>query len=173
MGIKVRDAGNVLRTITQIRVRDAGNVLRTIQRVRIRDAGNVLRTVWEAVTFLITGGTYTHATGGVATATVAYQLNSSGKEQYRLGTSGGFTDIGNWVVPNGAASQYEVRATLTSGTFTSGTAGSWLALTSTRTWTTQQVSLGSKTTSATIEIRNATTLAIVATGSITLLADNT
>lgn len=48
MGIKVRDSGNVLRTITQIRARDAGNVLRTIQRVRIRDAGNVLRTVWTA-----------------------------------------------------------------------------------------------------------------------------
>lgn len=45
--IRIRDAGNVLRTPSRIRIRDAGNVLRLVQQIRIRDAGNVLRVVFK------------------------------------------------------------------------------------------------------------------------------
>lgn len=51
--LRIRDAGNVLRTPTRIRIRDAGNVLRVVQRIRLRDAGNVLRVVYQA--FQISG----------------------------------------------------------------------------------------------------------------------
>lgn len=51
--IRIRDAGGVLRTISQIRMRDAGNVLRSISQVRMRDAGGVLRTVWNAMSLAL------------------------------------------------------------------------------------------------------------------------
>jgi hypothetical protein len=51
--VRMRDAGNVLRTIARIRMRDAGNVLRTIQRIRMRDTTNALRTVWAYLTLTL------------------------------------------------------------------------------------------------------------------------
>lgn len=45
-------------------------------------------------------------------------------------------DVGDWLSPKSAApSLYEVRATVVSGSVSTGTTGSWLALTSTRSWT--------------------------------------
>ncbi len=38
------------RTITNVKARDASNTLRQCQFVRVRDAGNVLRTVWAFLT---------------------------------------------------------------------------------------------------------------------------
>jgi hypothetical protein len=44
-------------------------------------------------------------------------------------------DAGDWISPKSAApGSYEIRATLNSGDTPVGTLGSWLALTSTRTW---------------------------------------
>jgi len=54
MTIKVRDAGNTLRSIQVLKVRDAGGVLRNIQTVRVRDAGNVSRLVFSAMSATIT-----------------------------------------------------------------------------------------------------------------------
>lgn len=47
-GIKLRDAGGALRTLSRIRLRDAGGTLRTITRVRMRDATNTLRIVYDS-----------------------------------------------------------------------------------------------------------------------------
>jgi hypothetical protein len=90
-----------------------------------------------------------------ATAGAGYQLTSGGKEQSGTGSSGGviYTNIGDWVLPNGNASLYEVRATLTSGALSSGTTGSWLALSTTRTWEVSRASLGMSNANLTIEIR--------------------
>lgn len=48
-------------------MRDDSGVLRTIQRIRIRDAGNVLRTVWQTITAAATpssvSGSYNGASG--------------------------------------------------------------------------------------------------------------
>lgn len=63
---------------------------------------------------------------------VTVSLNSSGAW---TGTadSGAFTST--WVTPGGAAAGYDVKATVLSGTITSGTTGSFLNLGTTRTWT--------------------------------------
>jgi hypothetical protein len=61
----------------------------------------------------------------------------------------------DWVVPKDVApSDYEVRATLNSGSLSSGTVGSWLALTSNRSWSVSAVgSSSSQTADLTLEIR--------------------
>lgn len=102
-----------------------------------------------------------------------YRLQTDG--QVRTSTvSGGLAFPETWIEPTSAAgSAYEVRATVTSGTFTSGTAGSWLSLGSIRNWTCDQATDGTKTVTATFEIRNATSLAVLTTATITLTANNT
>lgn len=55
---------------------------------------------------------------------------------------------GSWVTPNAFASYYQVQVDVTSGSFSSGTTGSYLDLSSTRTWT--KTSAGTVTFTVTI-----------------------
>ena len=73
---------------------------------------------------------------------------------------------GNWITPTAAAgSAYEIRLTVNSGSTPSGSAtASWLALGTTRTWTISRSGLGSTTSNVTIEIRRASTLAVLSNG---------
>lgn len=83
----------------------------------------------------------------------------------------GATDAGDWVSnPKTNFAAYEVRATETSGTASTGTVGSWLSLGTTRTWTADQSGLGEKTCTLLIEIRGSTSLATLASASIILTA---
>lgn len=90
-----------------------------------------------------------------STVGLGYQLTSTGKERGGSGTAGSiiYSEIGDWVLPNGSANLYEVRATLTGGSLSSGTTGVWLPLSSTQTWTRTQSTGGSSFVALTIEIR--------------------
>lgn len=77
----------------------------------------------------------------------------------------------NWLT-NGVGSNYDVRATIVSGTFTSGTAGSWLNLGTTRSWLRNALPGTIQIVTADFEIRNATTLIVLATAQISLQRDN-
>ena len=78
--------------------------------------------------------------GGAQTAT--YTLESDG-DVIIATTVDGSLDAGDWISPKASApSDYEVQATLNAGTLTSGTTGSWLALTSNRSWTLTRVVVG-------------------------------
>lgn len=81
---------------------------------------------------------------------------------------------GSWVVPNTSAANWEVRATVLSGSTPTGSAtGSWLALTSDRTWTVTASVEGSTVTSTIqLEFRRASDLAVDAnTPTFTLTAE--
>ena len=68
----------------------------------------------------------------VGTAVAGLQLTNAGATNGIVGI-GGYS-MTPWLVPGTAASDYEVLATLTGGTPTSGTTGSWLSLGTTRAW---------------------------------------
>lgn len=106
-------------------------------------------------TLALVGYTDTVLATAPATAGVGYRLTSGGKEQGGIGTASSilYSDIGDWVIPNGNANLYEARATLNSGAVSSGTTGSWLALSSTQTWTVTRSVVGTSTANLTIEIR--------------------
>lgn len=73
----------------------------------------------------------------------------------------GTVDEGDWVSPKSAApGSYEIRATLVDGDTPVGTLGSWLALTSNRTWSLTKPGLvpGFRESVFTIEIRLGTTV---------------
>ncbi len=104
-------------------------------------------------------------------ASATYQLTSAGVIN-QITNSGGTTSPGNWISPVSAAGgNYEVRATVNSGSLTSGTTGSWTALSSSQSWVRQQTSIGTSSCNLTIEIRHATTLVVLDTASITLNAE--
>ena len=110
---------------------------------------------------------------GSGSQTATYTLESDG-DVVTATTPGGSIDAGDWIDPKAnAPSDYEVRATLNSGTLTSGTTGSWLALTSNRSWTLTQVTVGVATqVDLTIEIRKGSG-ATLASATVTLDAERT
>ena len=110
---------------------------------------------------------------GSGSQTATYTLESDG-DVVTATTPGGSIDAGDWIDPKASApSDYEVQATLNAGTLTSGTTGSWLALSSNRTWTLQQVVVGTATqVSLTIEIRKGSG-ATLASATVTLDAERT
>lgn len=105
-------------------------------------------------------------------ATAQYSLTSSGDIRATAGNNT-LVDIGDWISPKGGASNfYEARATVTSGSLTTGTTGAWLGLGTTRTWTLTQSSAGLTSTCIfTVEIRRASDSVVVDSATITLTAN--
>jgi hypothetical protein len=108
---------------------------------------------------------------GTGTQTATYTLESDG-DVITATTPGGSVDAGDWIVPKASApSDYEVRATLVSGTLSTGTTGSWLALSSNRSWTLTRVVVGvADQVELTIEIRKGSG-ATLASATVTLDAE--
>jgi hypothetical protein len=108
---------------------------------------------------------------GAGTQTATYTLESDG-DVVTATTGGGSVDAGDWIVPKASApSDYEVRATLVSGTLSTGTTGSWLALSSNRSWTLTRVVVGvADQVELTIEIRKGSG-ATLASATVTLDAE--
>ena len=106
-------------------------------------------------------------------ATASYILNSSGVAQHREIQTGGTTTTnypGEWLV-TGDPGNFEVKATIVSGTLTNGTTGTWMALDSTRSWSkTKSANYGTDTCVLTIQIRNIVSQVILDTATITLSA---
>jgi choline dehydrogenase-like flavoprotein len=103
-----------------------------------------------------------------ATATAEFRLNSSGAAEARQ-------NLGSWVeefawLLAGAAGDYECRMTMNSGTnFDGSSLGSWLSLSSTRTWSHSRGSVGETTGTGTLEIRRASG-SVLASCTITIIA---
>lgn len=96
---------------------------------------------------------------GDAIATLS--IESDGDEIHATGV---VTDVGDWISPKGlAGANYEIRATLTSGTV-GGEAvdGTWLSLGTTRNWQNAQTSVGTTTGEIDVDIRRASDGAILA-----------
>lgn len=95
-----------------------------------------------------------HAVTDAAGNLASIEFQSDG-EIYEITSAGGSVFLEDWLHPKSAApGSYEIRATLNSGSLdpSSDATGSWLALTSTRIWTT------TASANLTIEIRLGTTV---------------
>lgn len=119
--------------------------------------------------------TTVNATRIGASTTATYQLENDGGIGVSNANGTSIIDGGNWVTPAGAsvAALFECRATVISGSLTSGTTGSWLALDTTRTWTLGSGGPpGSQTCVFTLEIRRASDGVVVDSADITLEAES-
>jgi len=105
-----------------------------------------------------------------STADAQYQLSSGGAAN-EIVNSGLATLLYDWCVPASEAANYEVYATIVSGSLSGGSAATdtWLALSSTRTWL---VSTGGVLyTELNVGIRRIGTTTILGSADITLYAD--
>jgi hypothetical protein len=101
-------------------------------------------------------------------ATCLFRLNNSGIAERN--TTGSYLSEFTWLL-RGASGDYEARMTTISGTLTTGTAGTWEALSLTRTWGKTRTGVGISTYSGTLEIRDASTLVVLASCTVTLTAE--
>jgi hypothetical protein len=70
---------------------------------------------------------------GTTTRTAGYELTNAGEINQVVQSVR--TDIGDWISPKDSLANYEVEATLLSGSLASGTVGSRLSPGTTRLWT--------------------------------------
>lgn len=75
-----------------------------------------------------------------------------------------------WCTPTSAATNYEVYATLTSGSLTYGTTGSWLPVTSILQWYVQRTSIGTSTASLSMQVRRTGTSTVLDTWTVDFVA---
>lgn len=137
-----------------------GGVWKQVSAVKVGVSG-AWKDVWDAIRVQLSNFGGIRVVIDPATATSTIYFNSDGT--YGANTT---PSSGTWLVA-GAASAYEVRMSPTSGTFTTGTTGSWLSCGSDHTWTDTQTTIGTNTTTATLEIRDAATLDVLATCTVT------
>lgn len=103
--------------------------------------------------------------------TATYTLTNAGAITSAT-TAGGTVPRGNWINPPGAAgANYEVFITNTGTPVTTGTTGSWLPLNVTRAWTLSVTFIGNAQSDLALQIRNASTLVVLDTAAITLIAE--
>ncbi len=106
-----------------------------------------------------------------ADALAFYELESGGDVNTSTATTGGTTDVGDWITPKAAAGDaYEARVTVNSGSLTSGTEDTWLALGTTRRWERSRTTIGSDNVNFTVEIRRASTGQVLDSATIDLTA---
>jgi hypothetical protein len=102
-------------------------------------------------------------------ATARYRLNSNGEVESLI--NGFTTTLEQWCTPTSAAGNYEARVTVNSGSLSSGTTGTWLALSTSRTWSVVQSSVGSSSCNFTVEIRRTGTTTVLDSATIDLVAE--
>jgi len=105
---------------------------------------------------------------GTGVRTASYRIDSD--QFIYKGIDGVYSSVHRWT--SDAVANYEGRASLIAGTSPGGsTVGSWLALTSDRTWTvTASLAGETKYCTLTIEIRDAASMAVLASAVATLIA---
>jgi hypothetical protein len=108
----------------------------------------------------VSSGPYVDEATAPATASVTISFRDTG-DIYLTTANSGSGSLGSWVTPAGAApGDYELFATLNSGTLFSGTTGSWLALTSDRDYTVERPTNGFTSANLTFQIRTISSLVV-------------
>jgi autotransporter-associated beta strand protein len=100
-------------------------------------------------------------------AYAGFALYSTGSIGVVEGSALSYANVGTWRL-SGASSDYEARVTVNSGSLTSGTTGSWLALSASREWYLARTTSGTSTATITVEIRRVSDSVVVASKSVTL-----
>lgn len=119
----------------------------------------------------LTDGSASASGAGARTAT--YRLGSDGIVYH--GANAVFTLSDTWCNSPGVPADYEARADVDTGSLSSGTTGSWLTMTVNRDWAVQDTLLDGSPATADIivQIRNAATLVVLDSATITLTAERT
>jgi hypothetical protein len=108
--------------------------------------------------------------GTSSPATAGYRVNSDGFDYENI--QGVYTALTQWATPTSVGGNYEVFATLNSGTLTSGTTGSWIATSTNPTWTRSNGVVGTtQLVNMTMQVRATGTATVLDTWTIDLEAE--
>jgi hypothetical protein len=168
-GIFFRDS-SAQRTIVGVWHRDA-SAQRNIIAAWHHD-GTAQRQFWPINTIALSNRTISAFINVAGTATSTLTLASTGEAIGSVTPSG--SGDGNYSPQWGVGtttSNYEARWTTTAGALSSGTAGTWLNLGTSRAWAVSRGAPGSSSCTGTLEIRDTVTGIVVATATITLYAE--
>jgi hypothetical protein len=103
-------------------------------------------------------------------ATCYYRIGDDGNV-YGTTFSAPFDFLEQWVTPTSFASDYEVYATLVSGSLTGGTTGAWLSLGTTRDWYVQETAnFGTEAATLSFDVRKIGTTTVLDTWTINIEA---
>lgn len=102
-------------------------------------------------------------------ATAAYRVNTDGFDY--AGEQGVYSVLSQWVTPSSAGGNYEVFATVTSGSVTTGTTGSWVATSGSPTWTRTAGTIGTQVVTLSMQVRATGTTTVLDTWTVTLEAE--
>jgi len=132
----------------------------------------LLGSVGDPATIFITDQFVTDFTGGARSASTGYRLTSAGLAQTQSGL-GAYATVETWCTPTSEAINYDVLVTVTAGTLSSGTSGTWVSLSTTQTWT-RTATIGTNSLCTfTVEIRRTGTTTVLDSATISLEADAT
>ena len=166
----VSDSGGASRVVRRLFVVDSGGSPRLIRRAFVIDAGGAARQFFSGEPTISLAPSYSVDDSAVSpfTATANFRLTNTGLIQQL--TSFGTSTIGSWIDDTSLAGNYEARATLVSGTLSTGTAGVYQALSSTLTWGVSRGSTGSKSCTFTLEIRKTSTGVVMDSSTVIVTA---
>lgn len=158
---------------TQVKASGAWNVASSVH-CKVSGTWKPVRQIWAKVSG-VWQKVYAQALAvALANATVN-DSSFTGTCYFKLKADGTVEDSefnsypGEWLTA-GVPEDAECRATVTSGSLSSGTTGTWLALSADRTWQVNRFTDGSKNCVFTLEIRRASDGTVLATASISITA---
>lgn len=108
--------------------------------------------------------------GTSSPATAGYRVNSDGFDYENVQNV--YSVLSQWVTPTSAGGNYEVFATITSGSLTTGTTGSWIATSTNPTWTRSNGVVGTLAQVVlSLQVRATGTLTVLDTWTVTIDAE--
>lgn len=123
---------------------------------------------------LTTPRTISFTSGGILTARAGYGLDPDSYVYTAANSAGTYSQSEQWNSIPSTTGNYEVRATLVSGSTPAGSAlATWLAVSSFRSWMLTATAGNFLTCVLTVEVRDTATSTVRATASVTLTADAT
>lgn len=122
----------------------------------------------NAIVNFVNESVYANNNAGAATA--GYQVNADGFDYQ--GINGTYTSLTQWVTPSSQGGNYEIYATVSSGSITTGTTGSWVATSGSPIWTVVKAGpAGINSATLSMQVRRAGDTTVLDTWTVTLTAE--
>ena len=117
----------------------------------------------------LTGATLFNESLTTTDAEVGYQINADGFEKSYEGIGGAYGNIDYWLL-SGAAADYDCMLEVTGDPVSGSASGTWLTCGSSQAWTITDTGVAGPalTNTCTISIRDATTLVVLASATVTM-----
>jgi hypothetical protein len=148
-----RDTGGTWRKAVEVHRRDSGGTWRKAKEIWRKDTGGTWRLIFSGENFNLTFTNASNIRISPTDASAFITLVTDGTSLRSAAVTGGSIANGNWWSDTTPPTVH-VRVTVTSGSLTSGTTGTWLSIGSggsNRTWTVTRTTIGTNSATVTFD----------------------